>query len=354
MRRLLVSVLVALSLLALRAPVHATDDLVFGFFADYLESLRAQAGIPGMAAAIVGANDIIWKSAFGQQNIEQSLATNVDTPFEIDGLMQIVDAAVILRCVEEGRFSLDDPISKFDPNNPYAGATIRQIMTHTSMTDGGVTFLFSPDRLSALSSPISSCTGTSFRATIVGLLDRLAMTRSVPGLDAVGVQPPSDGITDAAIQRYRPLVQSLATPYTVNGDGQASVSQYTATTLQLASGLISTVLDIAQIDLALKQGILLRQATLDAAWRPPVGQNGQPLPHGLGWFAQTYTNGQPIVWQFGESDNASSSLVITLPQRQLTLILLANSDRLVTPFTLATGELTSSPFARVFLGILAR
>src|SRR6476646_3903331 len=105
MRRLLVSVLVALSLLALRAPVHATDDLVFGFFADYLESLRAQAGIPGMAAAIVGANDIIWKSAFGQQNIEQSLATNVDTPFEIDGLMQIVDAAVILRCVEEGRFS---------------------------------------------------------------------------------------------------------------------------------------------------------------------------------------------------------------------------------------------------------
>jgi hypothetical protein len=36
------------------------------------------------------------------------------------------------------------------------------------------------------------------------------------------------------------------------------------------------------------------------------------------------------------------------------LILLANSDGLVKPFALATGDLTVSPFGRLFLGFAAR
>ena len=34
-------------------------------FGDYLESLRVQTGIPGMAAALIGKNDILWSRAFG-------------------------------------------------------------------------------------------------------------------------------------------------------------------------------------------------------------------------------------------------------------------------------------------------
>ena len=34
--------------------VHAEDDLLLTRFGDYLNALRAQAGIPGMAAAISG------------------------------------------------------------------------------------------------------------------------------------------------------------------------------------------------------------------------------------------------------------------------------------------------------------
>ena len=41
-----------------------------------------------------------------------------------------------------------------------------------------------------------------------------------------------------------------------------------------------------------------------------------------------------------------------LPLRRLTLVLLANSDGLVKPFALSAGDVTTSPFARVFLGLL--
>ena len=81
--------------------------------------------------------------------------------------------------------------------------------------------------------------------------------------------------------------------------------------------------------------------------------SGQPLPHGIGWFVQTY-QGEPVVWQFGLADNASSSMVITLPVRGLTLIMLANSAGLAQGFNLAAGDLTASPFARLFLELFVR
>ena len=96
-----------------------------------------------------------------------------------------------------------------------------------------------------------------------------------------------------------------------------------------------------------------RPETLGAAWSPQIGRDHALLPYGIGWFVQSY-NGEPVVWQFGQTENASSSLMITLPSRGLTLILLANSDGLTKAFPLSAGDVSVSPFARVFLGLFAR
>jgi CubicO group peptidase (beta-lactamase class C family) len=357
-RRTLLALTAAVSLL-LGANLHA-DDFLFGRFGDYLDALRAQAGIPGLAAAIVGTNDILWHRAFGRQDLEQLVATRTDTPFEIDGLTQMLAATIVLRCVEDGSLWLDEPIAQFDPGSPYANATIRQILTHTSDTPAGLVFAYRPERLAPLASAIKAC-GASFRGTLSILLDRLGMVDSVPGLDAVHLVPPADDIPSAsAVDRYTRTLQRLATPYAVDSRGHASPSQYTAATLTPAGGLISTVDNLAQFDLALKgslsqpsgSGVLLRADTLAGAWRPPAGASGQQLPHGFGWFVQTY-NGEPVVWQFGVSENASSSLMVTLPARGLTLILLANSSGLVKTSELAAGDLTVSPFGRLFLRLFA-
>jgi len=61
-----------------------------------------------------------------------------------------------------------------------------------------------------------------------------------------------------------------------------------------------------------------------------------------------------VVWEFGAAENSSSSLIVMVPRRGLTLILLANSDGLAKSFGLAAGDLTVSPFGRLFLGIFVR
>jgi len=349
MRRLvLVATIVAG--LAAGVRVHAADNLVLARFADYLESLRLQTGIPGLAAAIVGTTDIAWERGFGQQDIDRNIGALPYTPFHLDGLTQTVAASLVLRCMDQGRLSVDDRIDHFDPATTEGNATLRQILTHTF---NGPVFSYRPQRYQSLAAVVQECEGVSFRTAVARTLDRFVMFDSVPGADAAQLTPPADGIGESWVERYRTALARLALPYAVDSRGRASRSQYAATSLRPGSGLISTVRDYARFDVALRAGTILRPSTLALAWTAPTDREGRTLPHGMGWFVQNYY-GEKVIWQFGQGDNASSSLVVILPARSLTLVLLANSDGLSRSLGLENGDVTSSPFGKLFLGLFVR
>lgn len=343
------TLVLALTALQLIPSAPSPGEQLFARFGEYVDALRTQAGIPGLTAAVVGENDLLWERGFGQQDLGRSLAAQPDTPYFLDGLTQLFTATLVLQCAEEGRLSLSDPIAKYDADSPWAGATLAQALSHSHGSPSAQTFSYQLERLDPLKSAIRVCRGDSYRETMANLLSQLAMMSSVPGTDVVALVPPAEGVPDAAAAaRYNDILARLATAYSVSSPGQATATVHAATTLTPAGGLVSTVRDVAQFDLALRKGILLRPETLAQAWTPAPGAGGQPLPHGLGWFVQQY-NGERVVWQFGASPDASSSLVITLPARRLTLILFANSDGLAKLFPLTAGDVTVSPFAKVFL-----
>jgi CubicO group peptidase (beta-lactamase class C family) len=353
MRRRSVAALIA-ALLLFCVPAQA-QVIVYEVFGAYLDSLRDQAGIPGLAVAIVDSNSVVWERAYGRQDVGRALATRTDTPFNADGLTQTITAAMVLRCAEERRLSLDDSIGTFHVATTEPDATIRQLLTHTSGAPDQLTFLHRPERLAPLWPVVRACAVDSYRETFANLLHRLAMFDSVPGPNIVSIARPAEGVPDPAdVERYAALLQRRATPYMVDDRARAQPSSYpeSASALTPSTGLVTTVRDLAKFDLALKQGILLEGSTLEQAWSTP-STNGVPLPHGIGWFVQSY-NGEKVVWQFGMAENASSSLMITLPARGLTLILMANSDGLMKLYSPANGDVTLSPFARLFLNLFVR
>jgi CubicO group peptidase (beta-lactamase class C family) len=329
-------------------------DQFLATFGGYIDALRIQAGIPGLAGAIVGDTDLLWQQAFGYQDLGASVLTRTDTVFQFDGLSQLITATMVMQCVEQGKTTLDAPIGAYTPSSLDANATVGQILSHTSGTPGNLTFFYNTKRLDALMFVVETCTGLTFRQAFSRTLEQLGMMESLPGPDAALPElKNSDVAPPATAARYRSVLNRLATPYSVSGTGAATSSEYGVKTLEAASGLVSTVLDFAKYDLALKRGVLLHGDTLNTAWHTPENSNGQTLPHALGWFVQSY-NGEPVVWQFGVQPNASSSLVVTLPARNLTLILVANSDGLAKPASLSVGDVTVSPFAKVFLGLVVR
>src|SRR5262249_23247160 len=150
----------------------------------------------------------------------------------------------------------------------------------------GLHFSYRPDRLGPLATAIASCTGDTFTGALISILEQFGMGDSVPGSDGTTWLPASADPGGSVAQRYAGVLGRLATPYTVDGKGKPSASRYAATRLTPSSGLISTVRDLAKFDLAIRKG-WLRADTLALAWAAPIGSNGQRLPHGLGWFAQS-------------------------------------------------------------------
>src|SRR5262249_48947368 len=160
-------------LLSMGALAHAADDFLYSRFSDYLDALRTQAGIPGLAAAIVGPTGVVWEAAFGQQDVERNVATRTDTPFELDGTTEAVVASVAMWCSEHGLLSLSDRVAAYAPSSPDAGATLLQVMSHTTAGPGGLTFSYRPDRLAPLAAAVAKCTDPSLRRGVGNLLNQL-------------------------------------------------------------------------------------------------------------------------------------------------------------------------------------
>jgi CubicO group peptidase (beta-lactamase class C family) len=352
MRRRLLGLSLA-ALLVAGAPIQA-NDVLLATFRDYLEALRLQTGIPGLSAAIVGRDDVLWMHAYGRQNLESGLPTTIETPFHLDGLTQIFTATLLLRCADLGLLTLGDPVGQWVPDAPEPQATIADLLSHTSIEAGEVTFAHNTDRMAPLATVIERACGTgSFRESLATQYELLGMGDSVPGPDVLLLDPLTDSVAaPSRLERYQLVLSRLATPYMIDAERRPVPSVHATTTLTPSVGAIGTVQDYAKFDLALKRGELAGLDALALSWQPP-NSGGLPLPHAFGWFVQIF-NGEQIVWQFGVSDSGSSSMVMMAPGRGLTLILLANSPGLVRPFALDKGDLVASPFGRLFLGMLVR
>jgi CubicO group peptidase (beta-lactamase class C family) len=82
-------------------------------------------------------------------------------------------------------------------------------------------------------------------------------------------------------------------------------------------------------------------------------RSGAEFPYGLGWFVQMH-QGTKVVWHFGQGLE-SSALLLKIPERQLTFVVLANSDALSRGLQLGDyGDVLRSPFAKLFLNWVAR
>ena len=323
-------------------------DRRLALFARYVDPLRTQLGIPGLSAAVVSGGRIVWESGFGYADVERRIPATSDTPYRIASITKTFTSTLLLQCVERGTLNLDQPIRIFGATAPDPAATVRHVLAMASDSPAGSRYRYDGDRFGELTAVVEACTRTSFRQALrLEILDRLGMFDSVPGQD---LEAPSAQLAaqfdDATLARYRSVIGRLAKPYTTN-DGRAVLADYPPRGIGAAAGLISTVRDLARYSAGIDGAILLRPDAQALAWTPFVLTSSQRSPYGLGWFTQT-TDAGHTVWHYGLWPTFSS-LLLKVPGRNVTLILLANSEGLSARFPLANGDVTVSPFARAFI-----
>ena len=122
--------------------------------------------------------------------------------------------------------------------------------------------------------------------------------------------------------------------------------------LSASAGMVSTVLDLAKFDVAMDRDMIISRKSKEIMFTPTISNSGKILPYGMGWFAQEY-RGIKLVWHYGHAPEAYSSLILKIPAKELTMILLANSDGASRGFNLGAGNVFTSPFAGLFINLFA-
>ena len=344
----IVSIMVLVVSADLRAQLTGAREQRIELFTRYLEPLRIQAGIPGLSAAITSEGRIIWEAGLGYADLEARVAAAPHTPYPVASITKTFTSTLLMQCAEEGRLNLDAPIRTYTTAVPDENATVRHVLAMASDTAAGSTYRYDGDRFAALTPVVEACTGLSYRIALARrILDRLGMADSVPGHDLEAVTDTASAAFDpATLTRYRAVLARIAKPYTVR-NGRPTASEYPPKGINASAGLVSTVRDLARYDAAIDDSVLLPSSTQLIAWTAFRLASGRDAPYALGWFVQSTVAGRAI-WHYGQWPTFSS-LILKLPDRGLTLILLANSDGLSSRFPLASGDVAVSPFARAFI-----
>jgi len=153
-------------------------------------------------------------------------------------------------------------------------------------------------------------------------------------------------ITEKHQRRFDEVVKTLAQPYALDREFKTTKISYPQG-FSTSAGLMSTVLDMAKYDIAIDQNKFLKKETQQLAFSPTLSTKGEALPYGLGWFTQNY-KGTKLLWHYGYW-TGNSSFILKVPERNMTFIIMSNSDNLSRPTDLGSGDALSSPVGMAFL-----
>jgi CubicO group peptidase (beta-lactamase class C family) len=318
-----------------------------------LDVVREALGIPGMAAALVKDQQLVWAQGLGSADIEHSVEATPHTPFGLASVTKPVAATLIMQLVEEGSIDLDASVADYDVTVPEGSAvTVRNLLTHTSEGVPGETHSYNGNRYALLGGVIENATGRTF-SDLLGARILLPVGMADTALNPINQWGgnPTHGFEDFkravgwgdSFDHYPDVYRRLASPYQFDSQYRIIPGMYHLTHSP-AAGMMSSVADLAAFDIALDRGELLSDAAMAEMFAPavPTMAGRADTAYGLGWYVQEWA-GHRMLWHTGRWPPSTSALYLKLPDEGMTFIVLANTDNLTAPFPLiGSGDLSRS------------
>ncbi len=103
-----------------------------------IQTIMKELNVVGLSVAVVKKNEIIYKHAFGQKDIEKNIPLQENDVFRIASISKSFCATSIMQLAEARKLSLDDDFSDLvgfkvrNPKYPETVITLKMVMSHTS------------------------------------------------------------------------------------------------------------------------------------------------------------------------------------------------------------------------------
>ncbi|WP_028298607.1 serine hydrolase domain-containing protein [Olivibacter sitiensis] len=339
----------------------APDELRLKQFGQRLDSLRQQRGIPGLSVAVAYGDSVVYAAGFGYADIEDGIPAMANTPYWIASITKPVAATAIMQLVEEGKVDLDWKMKDFHPDwegtcarilayfreaePEYAflldnyhperdDITLLHHLTHTAEGLPGERYKYNGFLYGRVSRAVEEGTGLPF--------DSLVNARIIRPL---GMAHSAHSLSDSSRME---VIQALAKPYKLDEKGNPVRTDYPDPKLNAGAGMVASATDILLFDRAYFGGELVDDTTRTGMLRPTTLNDGSSSPYGIGWFVQLHA-GDTLLWHYGHQPDGYSGIYLRIPQRKLSVVMLANSDALTAREDLGKGDITVSPFVQALL-----
>src|ERR1700678_458802 len=100
---------------------------------DVAQEVLKTTGVPSASIAIVQDGKITYTHAYGNAKLDPQMAATPAMLYSIGSISKQFTATAILLLAQEGKLSLDDPVSKYVPGLTDGDhVTIRELLSHTS------------------------------------------------------------------------------------------------------------------------------------------------------------------------------------------------------------------------------
>jgi CubicO group peptidase (beta-lactamase class C family) len=302
---------------------------------EFVKAEMQRQNIPGVSIAVTRDGKIVKADGYGLANVELNVAAKPETVFKIGSVSKQFISTGIMLLIQEGKLSLDDPISKYLESTPesWKGITIRHLLTHTS---GIVREApgFDPLKIqsdaevikTAYSLPLRFAPGDKYEYCNVGYFSLAEIIHKISGKAwndylAERLFTPV-GMNATRTTTVTDIVPNRADGYFRKDGAVQNATIYLA--LRPSGAFLSTVLDLAKWDATLYADKILKPAIRDQMWMPVKLNNGNSYPYGFGWEVNT-VGGHRLV-SHGGSLPGFRSAFLRFVDDKLSVIVLTNED----------------------------
>jgi CubicO group peptidase (beta-lactamase class C family) len=308
-------------------------DSVNGYVAAELRRQR----IPGLSVAVLRRDSILVARGYGLANVELGVAASDSTIYQSGSLGKQFTAALVVMLSEQGRFRLDDRITRWLPEGVgvWDSITIRHLLTHTSglgeYTDSTFNYRkdYTEDQLVrfAASRPLDFSPGARWAYSntgylLLGVLVHRATGRFYGDVLRDLIFRPL-GMRSARIISEADIVPNRAAGYQLVNQ-QLKNQDWVAPSLNTTAdgSLYLSLKDLIPWAVSLNQARIPDSTVLRAAWQPVRLNDGGLFPYGFGW-GLTEQRGHRRIGHTG-SWQGFKTAIHRYPDFQLTVIVLAN------------------------------
>lgn len=328
-------------ILLLTATVGARGDRVD----EFIKSKMKERQIQGLSLAVIRNGKIVKAKGYGLANVELNVPVTPQTVYRLASTGKLFIATGIMLLVEEGKLSLDDPVSKYLAGTPdtWQKITVRHLLSHTSgvakEAPGYDDFKIQKDADVIKTAYLQSLLFPPGEKAAYSNLGYFLLGEII---SKAGGRPWSEYLNERVFKPLQmnatrttsmaDIVPNRASGYVINGDKLQNVQIPLA--LRPSGAFLSTILDLAKFDAALYTERIMKKSSLEQMWQPVKEREDVPQGSffGFGWVV-TQVNGHRVVLK-GGSNTGFRATFVRFVDDNLTVVILANGER-VRPTSLA-------------------